>query len=84
MLKKRRERSDLIQIYKLVHGIDKVNWCDNNKILRSYQIQDGRRHCYQISRERITGNEPRNNFLSQSNDNALEKPCQRNCSRIMS
>ena len=62
-LKTRRERGDFIQIYKLVHGIDKVNWCDKNNILRPNQIPDGRRHHFQLSRERTTGNEPRTNFL---------------------
>ena len=62
-LKTRRERGDLIQINKLVHGIDKVNWCDKNKILRPNQIPDGQRHLFQFSRERKTGREPRKNFL---------------------
>ena len=32
-LKTRREKGDFIQIYKIVHGLEKVNWCDENKIL---------------------------------------------------
>ena len=55
-LKKRRERGDFIQIYKLVHDIDKVNWCYKNNILRPNQIPDGRRHHFQLSRQRTTGN----------------------------
>ena len=30
---KTRERR-FFQIYKIVHGLEKVNWCDENKILR--------------------------------------------------
>ena len=48
---------------KLVQGIDKVNWCDKNNILRPNQIPDGRRHHFQHSRERTSGNDPRTNFL---------------------
>ena len=36
-LKTRRERGDFIQIYKIVHSLEKVNWCDENKILRPEQ-----------------------------------------------
>ena len=53
-LKTRRERDDLIQIYKLVHAIDKVTWCDKNKMLRPNQISNRRRHHFQLSRERTT------------------------------
>ena len=30
----RRERGDFIQLNKIVHGLAKVNWCDENKILK--------------------------------------------------
>ena len=32
-LKTRREIGDFIQIYKIVHGQKKVNWCEEKKIL---------------------------------------------------
>ena len=56
----RQERVDLIQIYKLIDGID---LCEKNKILSPNQIPNERRHHFQHSRERTTGNEPRTNFL---------------------
>ena len=62
-LKTRRERDDFVQIYKLVHGIDKVNWCDKNYILSPNQMPDGRRNHFQLSRERTTGKEQRTNFI---------------------
>ena len=62
-LKTRRERGDFIQIYKIVHGLEKVNWCDGNNILRPEQNKTGRRHPFQLSRERTSGNEPRTHFL---------------------
>ena len=46
-----------------MHGLEKVNWCDENKILRPEQNITGRRHPFQLSRERISGNEPRTHFL---------------------
>ena len=39
-LKTRREMGDFIQIYKIVHSLEKVNWCDVNKILRPEQNID--------------------------------------------
>ena len=57
-LKTRRERGDFIQIYKIVHGLEKVNWSEENKILRPDQNITGRRHPFQLSRERTSGNEP--------------------------
>jgi hypothetical protein len=59
----RRERGDFIQIYKIVHGLEKVNWSDKNKILRPNQCRTGRRHHFQLSREYTRGNEPRTNIL---------------------
>ena len=38
-LKTRRERGDLIQIYKSVHVLEKVNLCDENKILHQSKIK---------------------------------------------
>ena len=62
-LKAGQERGDFIQTYKLVHGIDKVTWCNKNNILRPNQIPDGRRHYFQLSHERTTGKELRKFFL---------------------
>ena len=62
-LKTRRERGDFIQIYKIVHGLEKVNWCDENKILRHEQNITGLRHPFQLSRERTLGSEPRTHLL---------------------
>ena len=64
-LKTRRERGDFILIYKILHGLEKVNWSDENKILRLEQNKTGRRHPFQLSRERISGNEPRNNLPNE-------------------
>ena len=62
-LKTRRVRGDFIQIYKIVRGLEKVNWCDENNILRPEQNITSRRHPFQLSRERTLGNEPRTHFL---------------------
>ena len=70
-LKTRRERGYLIQIYKMMHGLEKVKWPDENKILIPEQNITGRRHPFQLSRERTSGNEPRTNFLI----NWMETPC---------
>ena len=62
-LKTRRERGDFIQIYKIVHGMEKIHWCNENKILRPDQKIIDQRHFFQLSRERTKGNEPRTHFL---------------------
>ena len=36
-LKTRRERGDFIHIYKIVHGLERVKWYDEYKILRPEQ-----------------------------------------------
>ena len=59
-LKTRREREDFIQIYKIEHSLEKVNWCDENKILRPDQKTTD---LFQLSRERRRGNELRTHFL---------------------
>ena len=63
-LKKRRERGYFTQISKIVHGLEKVNCCDENKILSKLVEQNNtsRRHSLQLSRERTSGNEPRTHF----------------------
>ena len=71
---------DLIQIYKLVHGIDKIIWCGNNKTLRPNQISDGRRHNFQLYHERTTRNESR----TKSNGHTLKQSNQRDRSRAIS
>ena len=62
-LKTRRERGDFIQIYKNVHVLEKVNWYDENKILRPEQNNTGHRHPFQLSRVRTSCNEPRTHFF---------------------
>ena len=51
-MKTRRERGDFIQIYKIVYGLEKVNWRDENKILRPEKNNTDRKHPFQLSRER--------------------------------
>ena len=48
-----------------------VNWCDEDKILRTEQNKTGRRHPFQLSRERTSGNE--NTFPSQQNGDPMEQ-----------
>ena len=62
-LKTRQERGDFIKIYKIVHGLEKVKWCDENRILRSEQNITGLRHPFQLSLEQTSGNETRTHFL---------------------
>ena len=62
-LKTRGERVDFIPIYKIVHGLEKVNWCNENKILKPERNIKCRRHQFQLSRERTSRNEPRTHFL---------------------
>ena len=59
----KEDLQDFIQINKIVHVPEKVNWCDENKILRPEQSITYRRHPFQLSRERTSGNEPRTHFL---------------------
>ena len=40
--------SSFNQIYKLVHGLEKVNLSDKNKILRPNQQEDRRKHLFQL------------------------------------
>ena len=51
-MKTREERGDFIKIKKIVHGLMKVNWYDENKIPRPDWKTTGRRHSYQLSHER--------------------------------
>ena len=48
-LKTRRERGDFIQNYNIVHGLEKVNWCDENIILRPEQNETGQRFSSLVS-----------------------------------
>ena len=61
-LKTSRQR-DFIQIYKIVHGLEKINWSEENKIIRPEQMIIGRRRPFQLSHERTSGIEPRTHFL---------------------
>lgn len=63
-LEKRRHRGDLIQCYKIVHGVENVNWCVHNRIMeRCGRANGGRRHNMQLTREIIHDCESRFNFL---------------------
>ena len=62
-LKTRRMISDFIQTDKLDHGLEKVNWSDENNILIPNQQTACRTHPFQLSRELTRGNESRTHFL---------------------
>ena len=62
-LKTIRERGDFIQIYKIVHGLEKVNWCDENKIIKPDQKTAGPRHTFQLCRDQTREYELRTQFL---------------------
>ena len=62
-LKTRRERGDFIQIYQIVQDLAKVNWCDENKILKSEPYITGRIHPFQLSHEGTSRNAPRMHFF---------------------
>ena len=46
-----------------MHGPEKVNWFDENKILIPDQKITSRVHRFQLLRERTSGNYPRTHFL---------------------
>ena len=50
-------------VHSIVHGLEKVNWCEENKILGPDQKTTGRRHPFQLSREPSRGNEPISHLL---------------------
>jgi hypothetical protein len=56
----RRKRSNLIQCYKLLNGIDKVNW--NNNIIQINETNN-RRNKFRLIRENIKNCTSRYNFL---------------------
>ena len=63
-LEQRRHRGDFIQCYKLVHGLDKVNWCIENKIqAKCKKDLNNRRHNLQLTREIVQKCESRHSFL---------------------
>ena len=63
-MKTRRERGDLIKIYKrLLRGLEKLNYYNENKILRPDQQTEDRRHPFQLSHKLTRGTEPRTHFL---------------------
>ena len=45
-LELRRERGDMIQFYKSIHGIDDVNWRVVANLSIKVETRDGRRHSY--------------------------------------
>ena len=68
---KTRKRQFHSQIYKIVHGLEKVNWCDGNKTLRPEKNKTDLKHQFQFYRERTSGNE--HTLPSQQNSNPLLK-----------
>ena len=61
-----------------MHDLEKVHWCDENEILRPEQNKKGRRHPFQLSRERKSGNDPNTQFfLRMANpwNNLRKKHC---------
>ena len=58
-LRNRRERGDFIQCYKIVHGLDRVNWVASNNILNRLGKSSGRRHPFRFTREIVGRGEPR-------------------------
>ena len=63
-LELRRERGDMIQFYKLIHGIDDVNWPAVANLTIKVEPRDGRRHSYQLTRELVKSCAPRYNFFN--------------------
>ena len=64
-LEKRRHRGDLIQIFKIVHGLEKVDWKDKVKLTSETQhlTPTRRRHNLQLRREKALNCEARHYFL---------------------
>ena len=53
-LEHRRHRVDLIQCYKIIHGLDKVNWCIENTIQgKCKKDLNNRRHNLILTRELV-------------------------------
>jgi len=63
-LELRRERGDMIQFYKLIHGIDDVNWPAVPNLTIKVEPRDGRRHSYQLTRELVKSCAPRYKFFN--------------------
>ena len=63
-LEQRRHRGDFIQCFKIIHGLDKVNWCTENKIQGNWKKDlNSRRHNLQLTRELVQNCESRHFFL---------------------
>ena len=63
-LEQRRHRGDFIQCFKIIHGLDKVNWCTENKIQGNCKKDlNSRRHNLQLTRELVQNCESRHFFL---------------------
>ena len=60
-LDKRRIRGDLIQVFKMMKGFDRV---DFSKFFELSRIKNTRGHCYKLSKKRCKG-ERRRNFFTQ-------------------
>ncbi len=60
-LDKRRVRGDLIEVFKMMKGIDHV---DFENFFKISNIKNTRGHCYKLSKQRCKG-ERRRNFFTQ-------------------
>jgi hypothetical protein len=60
-LEKRRIRGDLIQVFKMMKGFDKV---DFSQFFEFFNVEKTRGHCFKLSKRRCRG-ERRRNFFTQ-------------------
>ena len=63
-LELRRERGDLIQLYKLFHDIDNVSWPSTANLTVDTEPIVSRRHSIQLTKELVRHSAPRYNFFS--------------------
>jgi hypothetical protein len=63
-LELRRERGDLIQLYKLFHDIDNVIWPATTNLTVNMEPVVSRRHGVQLTKELVKHSAPRYNFFS--------------------
>ena len=63
-LELRREGGELIQLYKLFHDIDNVNWPTTTNLTVNMEPVVSRRHGVQLTKELVKHIAPRYNFFS--------------------